>query len=210
MRERTQGGSDVSGGIFLDRDGVLCENRADYVKTWSEFKWIPGALDALRMLAELELPIIMVTNQSAVNRGLTTLEDVRDIHARMAADVRQAGGRVDAIYVCPHRPDEGCGCRKPGVLLFQTAAQDLAVALERSYLIGDNLTDLEVGWALGLQVILVRTGLGTGTADRIRGDGRQVLVLPDVADAARWISAHRRPDLAAGTMRARPGRTVRV
>ena len=179
----------MAGAIFLDRDGVLCEHRSTYVKEWQEFRWIPGARKALRILAGLGLPLVMVTNQSAVNRGLTTMERVNDLHQRMQRAIQQGHGRLDAIYVCPHRPDEGCACRKPGLLLFHRAASELGIDFARSYLIGDSLSDLEAGWALNVQVILVRTGLGEEAAARLDGVARRVRILSTVLEAARAIEA---------------------
>lgn len=180
--------------VFLDRDGVLCENRSTYVKAWREFRWIPGARDALRMLARLGLPVVMVTNQSAVNRGLTTIEQVRDLHLRMQRVIRRWHGRLDAVYICPHRPDEECACRKPGLLLFHQAAEELGLDFERSYMIGDGLSDLRAGWDLNMRVILVRTGLGEETAARLDGAASRVGIVRDVREAVRWIEADlRRP-----------------
>jgi histidinol-phosphate phosphatase family protein len=178
----------MSIAVFLDRDGVLCENRSSYVKAWQEFQWIPGARQALSIFERLNIPVVIVTNQSAINRGLTTLDAVHSLHEGMSQAIRDAGGRLDAVYVCPHRPDEGCACRKPGVVLFRRAAADMEVDLAGSYLIGDSLSDLEAGWHLNLRVILVRTGLGEQTAARLNRDGRQVRIVRDVLEAARWIA----------------------
>lgn len=174
-------------GIFLDRDGVLCENLATYVRSWNEFRWFPGALDGLRILGRLGLPVIVVTNQSVINRGLATTAEVKDIHARMSADIRKAGGRVDAIYVCPHRPDEDCACRKPGQALFQRAAGEWAVDLKSSYLVGDSPADLHTGWSLQMFVILVRTGLGKVTESTLGQARGNLKVVSDLLDAARLI-----------------------
>jgi len=202
VRKLLRGGPDrtsivMPSAVFLDRDGVLCENRATYVKAWREFRWIPGAREALRILAHLDLPVVMVTNQSAVNRGLTTMEQVRDLHRKMQRAIRRGHGRLDAVYVCPHRPEEGCGCRKPGLLLFRRAATELGLDLARSYLIGDGLPDMRAAWDLNMRAILVRTGLGEETAARLEGAKPQVHVVRDVLEAARWIEVDlRRPGLA--------------
>lgn len=177
----------MTAAVFLDRDGVLCENRVDYVKTWTEFQWIPGAQEALRLLARLEMPVVLVTNQSAINRGLTTSAAVHDLHRRMVDAIKEGGGRLDGVYLCPHRPDEGCSCRKPGVRLFRQAAEDLALDLRRSFLIGDSASDLQAAWALDIRAILVRTGIGNETAARLDGAGRRVHIASDVLDAARWV-----------------------
>ncbi len=183
-------------GIFLDRDGVLCENLATYVRSWHEFRWLPGALEGLRILARLGLPVIVVTNQSAINRGLATTAEVADIHARMSADIRRAGGRVDAIYVCPHRPDEDCDCRKPAQTLFQRAAGEWAVDFKSSYLVGDSPADLEAGWSLQMYVILVRTGRGRETEAACGHGPEGLLVVPDLKEAACVIRSRESSQLA--------------
>src|SRR5574341_867751 len=190
----------MTGGVFLDRDGVSCENRADYVKTWTEFRWIPRAQEALRLLAGLEMPVVLVTNQSAINRGLTTSAAVHDIHRRMADAIRESGGRLDGVYLCPHRPDEGCACRKPGVRLYREAADDLALDLEQSFLIGDNVSDLQAAWALEMRAILVRTGLGSAMLAQLDGDARRVRIVGDVLDAAQWVERALREDLSPGLL----------
>ncbi|RLC65703.1 MAG: hypothetical protein DRI48_06440 [Chloroflexi bacterium] len=99
--------------VFIDRDGVICRNRNDHVKSWREFVFIPGALEAMARLASLDLHIVIITNQAAINRGLISTAVVEDIHARMVRAIEAAGGRVDQVVYCPHRPDENCSCRKP-------------------------------------------------------------------------------------------------
>lgn len=182
--------------VFLDRDGVLCENRSTYVKTWSEFQWIPGARKALRILARLGAPIVLVTNQSAINRGLTTTQQVWDLHLRMLHAIAADRGRLDAVYMCPHRPDEGCACRKPGSLLFHRAARDLGLSLPGSHLVGDGPADVEVGLELKLRVILVRTGLGEQTLAGLDGSAGRIRSARDLLEAARIIESDVRPDRA--------------
>jgi histidinol-phosphate phosphatase family protein len=99
--------------IFLDRDGVLNENRSDYVKSWQEFVWLPGSLDALVALALHSQPIIVITNQSMVGRGFVSSSTLDDIHQRMRQQVSSHGGRIDAVYACLHAPSDACPCRKP-------------------------------------------------------------------------------------------------
>ena len=144
--------------VFLDRDGVINRERADYVKSWQEFAFLPDALPALARLARLSCPIVVVTNQSAIGRGLTSDAAVADIHRRMCTAVAAAGGRIDAVYVCPHRPDAGCACRKPRPGLLQQAAADLGLVLTECLLIGDSISDLQAAHAVGAAALLVRSG----------------------------------------------------
>lgn len=148
------------GAIFLDRDGVINENRADHVKSWDEFEFIPGALDSIRRLTETGLPIFVVTNQAAVNRGLMSLDTLNDIHNRMNETIAQAGGMVTRVYYCPHDNHEDCDCRKPLPGMLQQAAKDFPIDLSKSFLVGDAWTDVAAGVAVGARSILLMTGRG--------------------------------------------------
>lgn len=147
--------------IFLDRDGVLIENKPDYVREWSQARLFPETIPALAR-AELEsYRIVMVTNQSVVGRGLISLETAQEINARLVDLIRGQGGRLDGVYMCPHGPGAGCACRKPEPGLLLQAAAELSIDLPRSWMIGDAWTDLQAGRAAGVQgLILVRTGRG--------------------------------------------------
>jgi D-glycero-D-manno-heptose 1,7-bisphosphate phosphatase len=181
---------DLRPAIFLDRDGVINENRAGYVKSWNEVRILPGALDALRSLARLDWPIVVVSNQSVIGRGLTSGEAVKDIHARLREEAAKAGGRIDAFYYCPHRPDEGCDCRKPAPGLLLQAARELGIDLRRSYMVGDAEEDAQAALAAGCGPILVKTGRGQAALERMPEDLRaQCLVAEDLAVAAQWILA---------------------
>jgi D-glycero-D-manno-heptose 1,7-bisphosphate phosphatase len=146
--------------VLLDRDGTLNRERLDYVRSWSQFEFVPGALDALRALATLDVPILVVTNQSAVGRGLMTLTTLADVHDRMCAAVTAAGGRIDAVYTCPHTPDEGCPCRKPRVDLFRRAALERSLDLRRSVLIGNSEVDQAAARTLGCASVIVDESVG--------------------------------------------------
>jgi D-glycero-D-manno-heptose 1,7-bisphosphate phosphatase len=146
--------------VFIDRDGVICRNREDHVKSWNEFVFLPGALNALARLARLDLPIVVVTNQAIINRHIVTAEVVEDIHSHMVEEVQAAGGRIDRVMYCPHRPDEQCGCRKPQPGMLLQVAEELDIDLCASYVIGDAKTDMQAGQAVGSACYLVLTGRG--------------------------------------------------
>jgi len=146
--------------VFLDRDGVINENRRDYVKSWDEFVFLPRALPSLRRLARTPFATIVISNQSAINRGLVSLSEVNHVNERMLGEVKEAGGRIDGIYICPHRPDEGCDCRKPKPGLLYQAANELDIDLASSYLVGDAFPDVEAALAAGCTPVLVLTGRG--------------------------------------------------
>lgn len=150
--------------IFLDRDGVIIENRPQYVRHWGDVQIFPEALAALARLKDSPYKIVIVTNQAGIGRGLIPICVAEEINRRLREEAEKAGGRIDAVYVCPHRPDEGCSCRKPLPGLILQAAQELNIDLSRSVMIGDALTDLEAGFAAKVgQVALVQTGLGQET-----------------------------------------------
>ncbi len=146
--------------VFLDRDGVICENRPDHVKNWGEFQFLPGARTSLAALSRLGLAVVVVTNQAVVGRGLVPASVVDDIHRRMMADVASYGGRIDRVVYCPHRPDENCGCRKPRPGLLLQVANEMGIDLCRSYMIGDAASDLMAGQCAGCRTFIVLTGRG--------------------------------------------------
>lgn len=147
--------------IFLDRDGVLIENRSDYVRDWSQVKIIPEAIRALSLAPIKKYKVVIVTNQSAVGRGLLLLETAQDINQRLIRLIRDHGGQIDGVYMCPHQPEAGCFCRKPQPGLLLQAAKDLSLDLKRSWMIGDAWSDVQAGEAAGTQgTILLRTGRG--------------------------------------------------
>lgn len=175
--------------IFLDRDGVINANRPDHVKCWDEFVFLPRALDALKQLAGTAFVVIVTTNQAAINRKMVEEATVRDIHARMAAAIEQAGGRLDAIYYCPHRPDENCACRKPQPGMYLRAAEEWGLDLANSYVVGDAQADVNAARAIGAQPILVLTGRGREFSD-VCGSPEGVPggpVTEDLYAAVEWI-----------------------
>lgn len=177
-----------SAAVLLDRDGVINWNRPDYVKSWEEFSFLDGALDALHQLASTSFNVVVVTNQSAINRNLVTRQMVESIHLHMVEEIVQAGGRVDGVFYCPHRPDEGCECRKPRPGLIFRAQRELNLDLSRSYLIGDSSEDVEAARACGCIPILVKTGRGELAAHELaRNGGVSLLVAKDLAAAVGLI-----------------------
>jgi D-glycero-D-manno-heptose 1,7-bisphosphate phosphatase len=175
--------------IFLDRDGVINENRASYVRSWADVALLPGALDALARLAGMPHAIVVITNQSAIGRGLVPEQTVREIHQRMQDAVASAGGRIDAFYCCPHHPDEGCACRKPNPGLLLQAAEELDLDLAASYLVGDAASDVEAAVRAGICPILVLTGRGQDQVPLLPEALRPACAIaPDLPAAVAWIA----------------------
>jgi D-glycero-D-manno-heptose 1,7-bisphosphate phosphatase len=147
--------------ILLDRDGVLIENRSDYVRDWSQVKILPEAIRALTLSQIKNYKIVIVTNQSAVGRGLISLESATEINRRLVNLIHHQGGQVDGVFMCPHKPDDGCFCRKPKPGLLLQAAKELSLDLRRSWMIGDAWSDVLAGQTAGVrQSILLKTGRG--------------------------------------------------
>lgn len=151
--------------LFLDRDGVFIENRANYVRSWEDVVFFPQALEALAQIREIPYKIIVVTNQSAVGRGIITLETAVQLNNRILDVVREQNGRIDASYLCPAQPGLNDPCRKPRPGMLLQAAQEHNLDLSQSYMVGDALTDIQAGQAAGVkQTCLLLTGRGTAQA----------------------------------------------
>ena len=174
--------------VFLDRDGVINENRADYVRTWEQVHFLPGVFDALRRLAGSDFAVVVVTNQSAVGRGLMAAETLKAINDGIVARVQAEGGRIDRVYACPHRPDEGCDCRKPRPGMLLQAVADLRIDLGRSFLVGDAVTDVEAALQAGCRPFLVRSGRGGAQLAQLYLQGyKGVTVAADLSEAVEAI-----------------------
>lgn len=169
--------------IFLDRDGVVVRNREDYTKSWSEVEFLPGALDALRRLSEAGLRLMIVTNQSAVGRGIVARSAVDAINDRLCDAIALAGGRIDAVLMCPHAPEENCACRKPLPGLFFQAKAEFGVDLDSAWMIGDKPSDFEAARAAGVSPILLRSGAWPADIDPPAG----CRVFDDLSAAADFL-----------------------
>ncbi len=175
--------------LFLDRDGVLIENRPDYVRGWSDVVILPGVLNELARLATFPLRIVIVTNQSAIGRGLIGLAEAEAINQGLVEAIVAAGGRIDGVYLCPHTPEDDCACRKPRPGLLLRAARDLAIDPPSSTLVGDAESDIVAGRAAGIRRnVLVRTGRGQEQAGALSASGSDpVPVFDDLGQALRAL-----------------------
>jgi histidinol-phosphate phosphatase family protein len=174
--------------VFLDRDGTIVVERG-YLSDPDEIELLPGVARALRSLKAAGYPLVVVSNQSGVGRGLFPESRVHEAMARVREALRAESVELDAIYFCPHRPEEGCACRKPGTALLERAADDLLLSLRRSAMVGDKRLDVETAHRAGALGVLVRTGYGRDEEQR-EGEATERApdaVCDDVAAAARWI-----------------------
>jgi D-glycero-D-manno-heptose 1,7-bisphosphate phosphatase len=176
------------GAIFLDRDGVINRNRPGYVRRWDQFEFLPGALEALRDLAREHLSVLVVSNQSAVGRGLMSSWDLEEINACMLEMVTAAGGRIDGAYYCPHAPQEGCVCRKPAPGLILRAMQRFGLDPGRSCLVGDGVVDMLAAREVGVPSILVLTGHGQeALVDPRLRDCPITYIAADLRESVHWL-----------------------
>lgn len=175
--------------IFLDRDGVINRDSPDYIKNWDEFEFLPGSLEAIRLLAEAGNTLIVTTNQSIINRGWVPQSVLDHTHSQMRASVADAGGRIDDILFCPHRPDENCACRKPKPGMILQAQRRYGFDLADTIMIGDSAKDILSGRNAGCGgTILVQTGNGPTALEELRLQGvAPDFIAADLLDAARLI-----------------------
>jgi histidinol-phosphate phosphatase family protein len=162
--------SSARSAAFLDRDGTIIYDR-DYLADPRQVELLPGAADAIRRLNHADVPVIVVTNQSGIARGLLTVEQYETVRERLDEMLKQEGAWLDATYACPHHPDftGACACRKPGDALFRQAAAEHDLDLARSMFAGDRWRDVVPGAEAGGLAVLI-PGAGTPRADRERAD----------------------------------------
>ena len=161
--------------LFLDRDGVINRKvEGDYVRSWDQFEFLPGSISALSHLAPVFDRIIVLTNQRGIALGFYTKETLQAIHNKMCSTISEKGGRVDAVYYCPHGDGDKCGCRKPAPGLAKRAKEDFPeIDFRRSIVIGDSSRDVDLGRGLGM----VTVGVG-------EGDFKADLRFPSLHEAA--------------------------
>lgn len=180
--------------VFLDRDGTIIEE-VGYLKDVSGLRVLPRAAAAIRLLNEKGLPVIIATNQSGIARGYFTEGDLEKIHQHLQEELANEGAFIDAIYYCPHSPEEknerdkgACDCRKPSPRMLEQAALDFGLELQSCYVVGDKLSDLELGATIGCKTVLVLTGYGEQVMREMReSDARADHITEDLASAVGWI-----------------------
>jgi D-glycero-D-manno-heptose 1,7-bisphosphate phosphatase len=174
---------------ILDRDGVINFDSEQYIKSPSEWRPIPGSIEAIARLNQNGYRVAVATNQSGIGRGLFDMATLNAINDKMMEMVFRAGGRIDALFFCPHTAAEQCSCRKPRTGMLEEIAARFHTDLKGVPAIGDSLKDLQAAEAVGAQPILVLTGKG----EKTREDGglpKKTLVFDDLAEASRHLIAH--------------------
>lgn len=172
--------------VILDRDGVINEERVDYVRSLEQWRPLPGSLEAIARLCHAGLAVAVATNQSGVGRGLMSARALEAIHARMRTAVRAAGGELAGVFHCPHAPEENCRCRKPLPGLLKQIENAVGLPVAGEYMVGDSMRDLEAAVAAGARPVLVRTGFGAAT-ERELPRKSAVAVFDDLAAFAAWL-----------------------
>jgi D-glycero-D-manno-heptose 1,7-bisphosphate phosphatase len=176
--------------VILDRDGVINFDSAQFIKSPDEWKPIPGSLEAIARLNQAGFRVVLATNQSGVGRGLFDMATLNAIHDKMHKALGQYGGRIDALFYCPHAADSNCGCRKPKAGMFQEIAKRFNESLAGVPSVGDSLRDLQASAAVGAQPMLVLTGKGEQT----RANGglpENTLIFVDLGEAVTHIITKR-------------------
>jgi D-glycero-D-manno-heptose 1,7-bisphosphate phosphatase len=179
--------------IILDRDGVINQDSDEYIKSPTE--WIPirGSLEAIARLHRAGWRVIVATNQSGIARRLFDLDTLARIHKNMHQRVVETGGLIDAVFFCPHGPDDNCSCRKPRPGMFRDIAERLHINLEGVPAVGDSLRDIQAAAAAGARPLLVKTGKGFGTVSNPELDP-DVPVYDDLYSAVDALLRPARPD----------------
>jgi len=154
--------------IILDRDGVINRDSDKYIKTPDEWEAIPGSMEAIARLCRADYRVVVITNQSGIGRGLFTINTLNKIHQKMIDKITVSGGELSAVFFCPHMDEDQCGCRKPKPGLFLDVADRLRYDISDVFAVGDSLRDLQAALGGGAKPILVRTGNGRQTEQKLR------------------------------------------
>jgi D-glycero-D-manno-heptose 1,7-bisphosphate phosphatase len=177
--------------VILDRDGTINFDSDEYIKTPEEWQPLPGALEAIARLNHAGWHVAVASNQSGLGRGLFDIGALNAIHAKMHKALAAHGGRIDAVFYCPHTPDDGCTCRKPLPGLFEQIGERFGVDLRTTHVVGDTPRDLQAGVVLGCQPHLVLTGKAAGLDPQALPEGYPAgtRVHQDLAAFADWLIA---------------------
>ncbi len=172
--------------VFLDRDGVISKDSPDHIKSWDEFHFLPKAKDAIKLLTKNNFNVIVITNQSVIARGMTSVTELEEMHSNMVKEIEKKGGKIVDIYYCPHHPDDGCNCRKPAPGMLLQAIKDHDIDPKKSFMVGDRMMDVKVGKKVGTRSIIIPSKLGKKEMKeekKIKPD----YIAENLYDASKWI-----------------------
>ena len=184
--------------VFIDRDGTINRDSADYIRSRSEFDFIPGIIEAMRNLTANGFTSIVITNQSALARKFISREELDAMHAMMCRAVASGGGKITDVFFCPHMPDEGCKCRKPAPGLIYQAKKKYNIELADSIMVGDHVKDIACGRNAGCgMTVLVKSGLDPDVEKELKIKPISTdYVAGNLFEAAEWIIDHQITDFA--------------
>ena len=171
--------------VFLDRDGVISKDSADHIKSWDEFHFLPNAKEAIKLLTDHGFHIVLITNQSVIARGMTTIEELESMHNNMKGEIEEYGGKIEKIYYCPHHPDEGCDCRKPKPGMLLRAIKENNIDPTKSFMVGDRMMDVEVGKKVGCKTVIIPSE--RGQREMMESSIKPDYVAKDLLDTSKWI-----------------------
>lgn len=170
--------------VFLDRDGTINED-VGYLAKPDDLRMIDGAAISIKRLNDAGVKVIVISNQSGVGRGYFSGDDVEAVNGRLVELLAAEGARLDGVYYCAHRPDEGCGCRKPGTGLPDKAAAEHGIDNSMSYVVGDKASDMGLAEKIGAKGVMVMTGNGPEEVKKLAG--KPDFVARDIGEAVEWI-----------------------
>jgi histidinol-phosphate phosphatase family protein len=173
--------------VFLDRDGTINEE-VNYLSKIEQLEILPNSAKAIKFLNENDFKVIVITNQSGVARGYFSKERLEDINSHLEGELAKDGAQIDAIFYCPHHPDEGCACRKPKPEMIERAKRKFDLDLSSSFIVGDTINDLETGYNVGCKTVLVLTGYGKRELKEQKNWSLSPdFIAKDLLDAVIWI-----------------------
>ena len=179
--------------VILDRDGVINQDSANFIKNTNEWIALPGSLEAIALLNQSGFRVAVATNQSGIARGLFDMSMLNSINDKMYRSLAQMGGRIDAMFYCPHAAEDNCSCRKPKTGMIEDIGRRFSVELSEVYGIGDSLRDLQAFSDAGCKPILVRSGKGEETLAQAKLPNQSLpkntLIFADLNEAAQHIIA---------------------
>jgi len=182
--------------IILDRDGVINHDSDAFIKTPSEWVPIQGSLEAIARLNRHGYRVAIATNQSGIARRLLDIDTLNAIHAQLHQRLEQLGGQIDAVFFCPHGPDDRCNCRKPGIGMLQQIRSRFGTELIAVPMVGDSLRDIQAYRRVGGRAILVKTGKGAATLAEQANSLYQVNIFDDLAAVVDWLLRRINPERA--------------
>jgi len=167
--------------VLLDRDGVINQDSDEFIKSVDEWIPVPGSLEAIALLHRHGYRVVVISNQSGIARGLFSLDTLNDINRHMLEQARKKGGMIEAVFFCPHGPDDGCSCRKPATGMFRDVASRLKIEMNGVPVVGDSMRDLQAAYDVGALPVLVKTGKGKKTKKQLKKEDSP-LSINDVID----------------------------